>query len=70
MITAAVKDPSRFGKTIQERKFVVNFQKKEQDLDQVLQDITYQVLQALLPLHILLFLILTLIPDYHFILQF
>ena len=44
MITAAVKDPSRFGKTIQERKFVVNFQKKEQDLDQVLQAITYQVI--------------------------
>ena len=69
MITAAVKDPSRFGKTIQERKFVVNFQKKEQDLDQVLQAITYQVIQTILLAHILLFLIfLTLILDYHFIL--
>ena len=60
MITAAVKDPSRFGKTIQERKFVVNFQKKEQDLDQVLQAITYQVIQTILLAHILLFLIFVL----------
>ena len=66
MIAAAVKDQSRFGKRNQERKYVVNFQKKESirlcgdQLNQV-----DHVLRAILLAYILLFLIFVRLLQYH-----